>query len=181
MRHFRGFASRLRRLPRIAFAAVCLPLLCHCASYSGYGLKPGQSTLNDVLAAMGEPAARWEAPDHSVQLSYPKGPAGFRSYMVYLDPAGRLQDIQNVMDRAHFDKITRGMAGDDVLKTLGPPVPEWTQYFPARRELVWEWHYCNESSEASRFDVLLDGDRRDVRSTMSWIEYCGFTACWCGR
>jgi len=58
-------------------AALCALTLCGCASYGGAGLKPGQSTLQDVLATMGEPAARWTAPDHSMQLSYPRGPSGF--------------------------------------------------------------------------------------------------------
>jgi len=134
-----------------------------------------------VVAAMGEPAAQWTAPDHSMQLSYPRGPAGYHTFMVDLDPVGHLVGIRNVLDRADFDRISRGMAGADVLRILGPPVPAWTGYFPARRELVWEWHYCNQSSEAARFDVLLDGDRHDVRSTMSWVEQCGRAACTCGR
>jgi hypothetical protein len=153
---------------------VALPLvaLYGCASYSGRNLKPGQATLQDVIATMGEPTMRWIAPDHSIQLSYPRGPAGFHSYMVYLDAGGHLQRIENVMDPASFYRIERGMSEDDVLRILGPPVPAWTQYFAGRRELVWEWRYCNELSQTSRFDVVFDGDHRKVRTSFGAPEPC---------
>src|ERR1700756_5583165 len=118
--------------------ALSMATLCGCASYSGRDLTPGQSTLQDVRASMGEPAMQWVAPDHSVQLSYPRGPAGLHSFMVYVDSSGRLQRIENVMDPASFYRIESGMTEEDVLRILGPSVPAWTQYFAARRELVWE-------------------------------------------
>jgi len=153
-----------------------------CASYSGSDLKPGQATLQDVRASMGEPAMQWIAPDHSTQLSYPRGPAGFHSYMVYLDPSGHLQRIENVMDPTSFYRIEPGMSEDDVLRILGPSVPAWTHYFAARRELVWEWRYCNEFSQSSRFDVLFDGDRHTVRTSFGAPEFCNqFDPCLCGR
>jgi hypothetical protein len=150
-------------------------------SYGGAMLQPGQATLQDVIAAMGEPAEQWTDADHSMQLSYPRGPAGYHSFMVHLDPAGRLQRIDNVMDEVHFQQISHAMTEAEVRRTLGPPVPAWTSYFEARRELVWEWRYCNEFGQGAHFDVLLDGDRHTVRTTMSWIEYCGAAPCLCGR
>jgi hypothetical protein len=163
-------------------AALCAAVLCACASYDGHQLTPGQSTLQDVRAAMGEPALQWVNPDHSMQLSYPRGPSGFHSFMVYLGPDGRLQRIENVMDQASFYRIDRGMSEQDVLRILGPPVPQWTNYFSARRELVWEWRYCNEFSQSSRFDVLFDGDRHTVRTSYGSPEVCSiFGPCPCGR
>jgi hypothetical protein len=158
-------------------------MLCGCASYSGSALKPGQSTLADVRATMGEPAAQWSNADGSMQLSYPRGPSGFHSYMVYLDPAGRLQRIQNVMDDASFYRISRGMTESDVVRILGPSVPAWTNYFEPRKELVWEWRYCNEWSQAARFDVLFDRDLGTVRTSYGWPEICGSdgATCYCGR
>jgi hypothetical protein len=160
--------------------ALALAFLCGCA-YDGRTLQPGRSTLQDVVATMGKPAAEWTNPDHSMQLSYPRGPAGYHSYMVYLDPEGRVESVRDVMAEASFNEIRRGMTGDDVVRAIGPPVPAWTNYFAARRELVWEWRYCNEYGELARFDVLLDGDRHDVRSTTSRPEDCGPDACHCGH
>jgi hypothetical protein len=186
MRRLPSPAPRRRLFPGgMPCGAACALALCGCAalpySYSGSALKPGQATLDDVVAAMGQPAEQWTGPDHSTQLSYPRGPAGYHSFMVELDPAGRLDRIYNVMDETHFQRISRGMSQADVLRTLGPSVPAWTSYFEARRELVWEWHYCNEFGQAAHFDVLLDGDGHGVRSTMSWVEYCGIAPCLCGR
>lgn len=163
-------------------ALLSVAALCGCAGYGGESLKPGQSTLQDVRAAMGEPAMQWVDPDHSMQLSYPRGPAGFHSFMVYLDPAGRLTRIQNVMDSTSFYRIEPGMTEQQVLRILGPSVPAWTNYFAARRELVWEWRYCNEFSQTSRFDVLFDGDRHTVRTSFGTPELCSqFDPCVCGR
>lgn len=160
--------------------ALCAAILTGCA-YDGRSLKPGQSTLQDVRATMGEPAMQWANADHSAQLSYPRGPSGYQSYMVYLDPSGRLERIDDVMGPASFDQIKPGMTEGEVLRILGPPVPEWTNYFEARRELVWEWSYCNEFSQRARFDVLFDGDRRTVRTTVGRAELCNNDSCLCPR
>jgi hypothetical protein len=155
---------------RVVFCLTWLAAVAGCARYDGSSLNPGQSTLADVEAAMGAPAIRWVDPDHSVQLSYPRGPAGFHSFMVYLDPAGRLVRIQNVMDPSSFYRIEAGMDEKDVLRILGPSVTAWTGYFPARRELVWEWRYCDGFNHAARFDVLFDANTHKVRSSYGHPE-----------
>jgi hypothetical protein len=172
-----ALALRIRVLPFV----LCAAALTGCGSYSGRYLKPGESTLQDVRASMGKPALQWDDPDHSTQLSYPRGPAGFQSYMVYLDPSGRLQRIENVMDPASFQRIRPGMTENEVLRILGPPVPEWTSYFEARRERVWEWRYCDEMSQKARFDVLFDGDRHTVRTSIGRAELCNQDPCLCVR
>lgn len=156
-------------------------ILGACAAYSGAGLKPGEARLDDVIRVMGQPAMRWQDPDGSVQLAYPRGPWGFQTYMAYIGPDGRLKRIENVMDQPAFARIQRGQTKDQVLRILGPSYPGWTEYFKARDELVWEWRYCNEWSAASRFDVLFDGTTGTVRSTMSRTEFCGKGNCPCGR
>jgi hypothetical protein len=157
-------------------------VVCIAASYSGSALKPGVSTFDDVRAAMGEPAAQWIEPDHSMQLSYPRGPSGFHSFMVYLDAAGRLQRIENVMDEASFNRISKGMTEADVVRVLGPPVAGWTRYFEVRDELVWEWRYCNDWSQAARFDVFFDGGQGIVRTSWGSPEICGYDlTCYCGH
>lgn len=152
-----------------------------CAAYSGSGLKPGVAGVDDVVGVMGQPAMRWQDPDGAVQLSYPRGPLGVHSFMVYLGPDGRLQRIENVMAPEAFARVRRDMTENQVLRVLGPSFPGWTVYFKPRDELVWEWRYCNERSAAARFDVLFDGTKGTVRSTQSWVEQCGKGDCACGR
>ena len=160
-------------------------LLAACASYGGSGLKPGEAGLADVLRVMGQPAMRWQDQDGSLQLSYPRGPLGFHSYMALIGPDSKLQGIDNVMDPKAFARIRAGMAKDQVLRILGPSEPAWTVYFKARDELVWEWRYCDEWNDAARFDVLFDASKGTVRSTMSLTEtqmgLCQESKCLCSR
>lgn len=166
----------------IAISAALL--LGACATYEGRGLLPGTARLEDVLRVMGEPARRWRDADGTVQLSYPRGPMGYHSYMVGLAPDGKLQRIENVMDEAFFARIRPGMNMEQVVRTLGPPYPGWTVYFKARDELVWEWRYCDTASHASRFNVLFDNSTGTVRSTLAMTEelrgLCKWQ-CTCGR
>lgn len=142
-------------------------LLVACASYSGTGLKPGESRLEDVLRIMGDPAMRWQEPDGSRQLAYPRG---IHTFMVQVGADGKMQRIENVMHMKIFARIRPGMTKDEVLRILGPSEPSGTAYFKARDELVWEWRYCDEWNEAARFDVLFNGNKETVRSTMSLTD-----------
>lgn len=171
----------MRRLSAMLLAL----LLAGCAGYGGTGLKPGEAGLDDVLRVMGQPAMRWENPDGSLQLAYPRAPMGFHTYMVEIGKDGKLQKLENVMDPKVFAGIHAGMTKSQVLQILGPSEPSWTVYFKARDELVWEWRYCDEWSEAARFDVLFDGSKGTVRSTMRQTEslmgLCSGWGCTCGR
>ena len=132
---------------------------------------------------------QWTHPDGSRQLAFPRGPAGLQTYMAFIGADGKLQRIENVLTAAGFSRITAGMGQDQVLRTLGPPVPAWTRYFERRDELVWEWRYCDDWSEPARFNVLFDATQAVVRTTLSQTEsqlaYCGGGdmggRCWCGH
>jgi hypothetical protein len=142
-------------------------LLAACAAYSGTGLKPDESRLEDVLRIMGNPALRWQNPDGSQQLAYPRG---IHTFMVQIGPDGKMQHIENVMNMKTFARIRHDMTKSQVLRILGPSDPSATANFKARDELVWEWRYCDEWNEPARFDVLFDGSKETVRSTMSLTE-----------
>ncbi|MEI7429970.1 MAG: hypothetical protein WCL27_05895 [Betaproteobacteria bacterium] len=159
-------------------------LLSACASYSGSNLKPGVATLPDVLATMGEPAMRWDDPDGRVQLAYPRGPSGTKTFMVLLGGDGRLEQIKNVLDSEYFARIENGKSDQAaVLRILGPSQPHWTVYFKARDELVWEWRFCDSWGKLARFDVLFDGTSGIVRSTYQRPDLMGREAVApsCGR
>ncbi len=146
-------------------AFLPLALLSSCASYSGYGLKPGVSSLDDVERVMGQPAMRWQNSDKSSQLAYPRAPAGLHTYMVFIGSDGKLQSIDNVLDPKVFATIRPGMTKEQVLRTLGPP--GWAADYPNRDTREWEWRFCNDWNEAQRFDVLFDNTKGTVRSTVS--------------
>ncbi|MBS1190340.1 MAG: hypothetical protein H6R10_2132 [Rhodocyclaceae bacterium] len=155
---------------RTAAALAAILLLGACASYNGRGLQPGQSVLADVEQVMGAPAMRWREADGSELLAYPRGPAGYHTYMARIGPDGRLLSLENVLDTRHFALVREGMSQDQVLRVLGPPYPGWTVYFKARDELAWEWRYCDDWNEPARFNVFFDGTSGKVRSTGSLTE-----------
>jgi hypothetical protein len=161
-------------------------LLSGCAGYGGSGLIPGQAGVDDVVGTMGQPPMQWSDADGSRRLAYPRGPMGVHTYMVQLGADGKLLRIDNVLAPEFFAQITPGMGKDQVLRVLGPPQPAWTVYFAARDELVWEWRYCDDWNRLARFDVLFDGSKELVRTTMSLREEqtgnCGaFGGCRCAR
>ena len=129
------------------------------------------SSADDVVAVMGTPAMQWQEADGRRQLAYPRGPEGLQTYMAFIDAQGRLERIEGVLDTKHFARIEPGKSDQaTILRLLGPSQPQWTMYFERRDELVWEWRYCDSWREAARFDVLFDGTKKTVRSTMSWTE-----------
>ena len=50
--------------------------------------------------------------------------------------------IENVLTEGRFARISKGMteAGSSVHR---PPQPQWSAFFEARNERVWEWRYCD--------------------------------------
>jgi hypothetical protein len=152
---------------------IALPasaLLAACASYSGSSLRLGEARLEDVQNLMGPPAMRWQDPDGSVQLAYPRGPLGYYTFMVTLGSDGRLRSIANVLEPAGFNRIRPGMTKDEVLRVLGPPDYNLTVYFPARDELVWDWRVRSDFGEPARFQVLFNGKLGTVRSAIRQAE-----------
>lgn len=166
---------------KLRMTLVSLLLLGACASYSGRGLKLGVDRLENVVEVMGQPAMRWQNPDGSEQLAYPRGPMGYHTFMVYIGSDGKLRQIENVLDEKTLSRIQPGMTEEDVLHILGPSYAPWTAYFKARDELAWEWRYCDVWNESSRFNVLFDNTKGIVRKTLSIPESCGLSYCLCAR
>ena len=151
-------------------ALICALVIAGCASYNGRGLKPGISTVDDVIQLMGQPAMRWQEPGGGELLAYPRGPAGFNTFMVMIDSKGVMSSLQGVLDMQHFALIRQDMTKDDVLRILGPSQPQWTVLFERRDELVWDWRYGDAWNEPARFNVLFDNTTGLVRSTQSYTE-----------
>ncbi|MDD5247700.1 MAG: hypothetical protein PHY45_01860 [Rhodocyclaceae bacterium] len=166
-------------MKNVSWLLLVATVLGACAGVGN--LVPGEAQVADVQRVLGEPALSWRDADGSTHLAYPRGPMGYQTFMVQLDPAGKLRSVENVLDTAHFAAIAPGMDEQQVLHALGPPQPAWTVYFKARDELAWEWRYCDDWHAANRFDVLFDATTGTVRSTLSVRETCRNDACWCAR
>ena len=140
---------------------------------ASYEISPLGFRLEDVRARMGEPAMQWDNADGSKQLAYPRGPSGTHTFMVSIDAAGRFERIENVLDTRHFARVRLGAGMPEILRLLGPAVPQWSNYFAARDEQVWEWLYCDDQGYLAHFDVLFDGTSKTARTSYSWPEMRG--------
>lgn len=130
-------------------------LVAGCASYSGWGLNPGASTVDEVRRVMGEPAKICPLAGGGRNLIYPRGPAGLHTYNVLVDKDGVLGSIENVLEERVFARLQRGKTTrDEVLCIFGPPFLE--SYFKARDETVWDYRFLDAWGYPSRLHVLYD-------------------------
>jgi len=140
-----------------AFLPLLLLLLAGCASYSGRGLAPGQSTEADVVAVMGQPTERRAGalPGETV-LWYPRLPSGRESYAARIGADGRLMAIEQRLTEDNLDRLVKNKTTDEEVHNLfGPPwrVDQnprmqreiWTYQFPAREE--WKVLYVQFSPD----------------------------------
>lgn len=152
-------------------AAAAGLILSGCASYDGRGLKPGMASADEVRRTMGEPALRWSEADGGSLWAYPRGPAGYHTFMVRLDAKGSLSSIEEVLNERGFSRIRIGKSNkDEVLKLIGPP---WREtYFGSRKELAWDYRFLDAWAFSSQFHVVFD-DAGVVRMTMQQRDPLG--------
>lgn len=122
-------------------AAVALAgLLAGCAHQApNQRVQPGQ-TEAQVLGSLGAPTNRYPLPDAAGQrLEYARGPLGFETWMVDLDPAGRVRQVEQVLGPRRFAEVRRGMSEADLLRQLGRPATRQREYMD-RETLFWRYN-----------------------------------------
>lgn len=128
-------------------------------------LAKGISGEAEVRMAMGQPDTVWEEEDGARTLEYPKGPAGYRTWMITIDRNGKLQDYRQVLTDANFANIRPGMSKEEVRRLLGRP--RTIVQFRLKNEEVWDWRYQKSPAESRFFNVHFDIDSRQVTGTSS--------------
>lgn len=107
------------RLVRAPLAAGGLTLLVACAGMPER-LSPGTARA-EIEQRLGRPTAVHALPD-GTQLQYSRQPAGQQVYNLRLDAEGRLQQVEQVMDRAAFDAVSVDRwTREQVLARFGRP------------------------------------------------------------
>lgn len=127
--------------------------LAACASYSGYGLRPGSATADDVLRTMGKPALELAQPGGGRELIYPKGPLGTETFIAHVAANGILRDLDQVLDDDHFRAIHEGQTRDEVLRLIGPPGD--TMRF-GNGTYAWTWRFQDTWGYLSNFNVTFN-------------------------
>ncbi|MBL8483351.1 MAG: hypothetical protein JNJ60_14225, partial [Rhodocyclaceae bacterium] len=121
----------VRRLCSFAGAALCAALLAACATFQG--IRPGVDTEDAIRARFGAPRMQWADADGSATLVYPFGPLGLETWMVKINPEGRVISAEQVLQMSTgFARIQMGMRGDEVTRILGPHYEQ--SYFSRRAE-----------------------------------------------
>ena len=128
-------------------------VLAACASDSGYGLRSGSSTENEVRQTMGRPAVELAAPQGGKELIYPRGPLGTQTFIAHVDSRGVLTSIDQVLDDDHFRAIHEGQTRDEVLRMIGPPGE--TMAF-ANSTYAWQYRFVDTWGYLSEFSVTFD-------------------------
>jgi len=137
----------------ILFAAVA----AGCASYSGHGLVPGQSSAQEVIGVMGRPALERAAPGGERVLWYPRLPFGRESYAARIDAQGRLVSIEQRLAPHVIARLRPGQStAEDVLDLIGPPYDVYQ--FPRMQREVWEYQLRTPPSHKNLY-VQLSPDR----------------------
>lgn len=128
-------ATRLLLLP----ALFALALLAGCATLAhDPALVKGQSTAQDVQARYGQPVRSWSNPDGGQTLEYSSQPFGQTCYLVTLDRAGRLLNVEDTLTEASRFAIETGMTQLQVSRRLG--LERSRMFFKLSGEDVWDWN-----------------------------------------
>ena len=120
-------------------------------------LTEGESTDQDVRKLFGAPAAVRDL-EGGKGLIYPLGPEGPYTLLIKIDAKGKYQGRDNLLTRANFERVTRGMKELDVLIMLGRPGR--TEKFPLKQQSSWEWRFIDGATE--RVFVVTFDDRGTV-------------------
>lgn len=146
--------SLVRSLSVRAGVAMLGSVLVACASFAPADVRPGQG-IDAVLKSMGTPTGRYALAAGSQRLEYARGPYGLQTWMVDVDAAGRVVQVQQVLDETRFASVQPGATRDEVLLTLGRPgsvAGAW------RDRKLWYWRY--ENHVCRWFVVTLTPDDR---------------------
>ena len=117
-------------------------------------LTEGESTDQDVRKLFGDPVAvRTHASGRD--LIYPLGPDGPYTLAMKIDANGKYRGRENLLTRANFDRVSRGMKERDVLRMIGRPGK--AQREPSSQQSVWQWRFLDGGKERN-FVVTFDAN-----------------------
>jgi hypothetical protein len=137
-------------------AAVLLALLSGCAGFQPR-ISNGQ-TADEVVRTMGQPTSRYRLVTGAERLEYASGPYGRTTYMVDLDPAGRVTGWDQVLTELNFNSLPAGMTREEVLVRIGRPSERY--YIGWQQRDVWAYRY--PINECQWFTVSMGRDGRVV-------------------
>jgi len=130
-------------------------------------IAPG-TPASQIVAALGQPSARYPLPAGGQRLQYSEAPAGHRVYNIDLDAQGRAVRVEQALDETLFtqriviDRWTR----QDVLREYGPPMR--TMAVHNFKGQIWVWRYY-DIIDGPRL-LYIDVDRGGIVRSYSTVN-----------
>ena len=146
-------AGLLARCQLAGVAGLAVALLSGCAGFNPQQLRNGQ-TLPEVQALLGAPTGRHALAAGAQRIEFARGPYGRETWMVDLGPDGRVTATAQVLDAAHFEQVTVGMSGAELLQLLGRPGARQSEW---QQRQTWSWRYVTHDCLWARVTLGPDG------------------------
>jgi outer membrane protein assembly factor BamE (lipoprotein component of BamABCDE complex) len=150
---------------RLLIAALLLALLGGCAAYGARNIRMGQ-TADEVTRALGPPTARYALANGSQRLEYASGAWSRTTYMIDLDPAGRVTAADQVLTELNFNSLPAGMTRDEVLVRIGNPSERF--YIGWQQRDVWAYRYPINECQWFMVSIGRDGKVVDMGYGIDW-------------
>lgn len=141
-----------------ALNLIGVALLTACSNYAPPIGLTGLAR-DELVARMGAPDMQRQTPT-GTRLEFPRGPLGHHTWFVYLDPTGHATHAEQVLTEVSFQKVTPGMAQDEVRQMLGRA--SHIQKLGRSRGEVWSYRYENHFCQWFQVEFSLE---QQVRST----------------
>lgn len=142
--------SNLRRSGRLALALTAL-WLAGCATPENL---PAGTEQSAVLARLGAPAERHKLPAGE-RWVYPLGGLNQETWMVDLDPAGRVAGVHQVLDMRYFSRVKVDVdTMADVRREFGPP--RLVRDFQRVQRTAWLYAYRENGFWNSEMAIYFD-------------------------
>ena len=149
-------------MTRHTLLLLCAAVLAACAGFGDRALRAGQ-TETEVLQALGMPNARHALTDvrtsGGTRLEFARGPMGRETWMVDLDPAGRVTTWMQALEepRLHaFQQRAPGMPVAELQRTLGRPADKRGAGLMGGE--LWSYRY--PTNDCLWFQVTVGDDQR---------------------
>jgi len=114
-------------------------LVAACASFDGYNLTPGQSSVQEVEKVMGAPAETRSGPGGETWYYYPRQPYGRKTFVARIGQDGRLVALEQRLTDENVAKVIPNTTNVEQVRDLFGPPYQVLRIDRMERD-VWTWH-----------------------------------------
>jgi hypothetical protein len=159
------YMGKMKEISLKLLALASLLLTTACAGYAPLTELIGQPREN-LIAQMGLPEREYSSKEFQ-KLHYPRGPAGWHTYFVYVDKDNKIARWEQVLTEKHFDGLAAGMTRDEVIDTIG--ISRLENRLANDRGYIWYYRY--ETTQCRSF--VIEFDHQNIVRGTGYIHRSG--------